>query len=97
MPRGGWVYIMTNRPRGVLYTGVAADIGARVVQHREGTGSKYCKKYNLTRLVLAEPFEDIHDAIRREKAIKEWQRGWKIELIEGANPGWRDLFEIINC
>jgi hypothetical protein len=53
--RGGWVYIMTNKPHGVLYTGVAAHIVARVAQHREGTGSAFCHRYNLTRLVYAEP------------------------------------------
>lgn len=52
--RGGWIYIMTNKPNGVLYIGVCADIVARVGQHREGRGSAFCKRYNLTRLVYAE-------------------------------------------
>ncbi len=88
----GWTYIMTNKPRGVLYTGVAAMLAQRVQQHREGKGSKFCAKYNLTRLVLVEPHDTIDDAIRREKLLKEWKREWKIELIESTNPKWRDLF-----
>jgi len=90
--RGGWTYIMTNKPYGVLYTGVTADLACRIPQHRAGKGSRYCAKYNLTRLVLAEPHDMIEDAIRREKAIKEWRREWKIALIERDNPEWRDLF-----
>jgi len=93
MARGGWTYIMTNKPRGVLYVGVTADIAARVFQHRNGSGSDFCRKYNLTRLVLAEPHDDIMWAIAREKALKAWRREWKIRLIEEANQGWEDLFE----
>ncbi len=95
MERGGWTYIMTNRPRGVLYIGVTADLAARVTQHRERTGSAFCRKYNLTRLVHAERHDDITFAIAREKALKAWRRDWKIALIEQANPEWRDLFEVI--
>ena len=94
--RGGWVYIMTNKPGGVLYVGVTANIAARVYQHRKGEGSSFCRRYNLTRLVLAEPYPTIDEAIRREKAMKEWQRAWKIRLIEEANPGWDDLWQVIN-
>jgi len=86
---------MTNKPRGVLYTGVAADLAARVDQHRRGAGSAFCRRYNLTRLVFAEPHEEIDWAIAREKAIKAWQRDWKIQLIESVNPEWKDLFDFI--
>lgn len=95
MALGGWTYIMTNKRHGVLYIGVAAVLPQRVSQHREGKGSKFCAKYNLTRLVLAEPHGTIDDAIRREKMLKEWNRDWKIELIERTNPEWRDLFDDI--
>jgi putative endonuclease len=94
--KGGWVYIMTNKPGGVLYAGVAADIVARVAQHRAGEGSSFCRRYNLTRLVLAEPYPTIEEAIAREKALKEWHRAWKIRLIEESNPEWDDLWEVIN-
>ena len=82
--RGGWTYVMTNRPRGVLYIGVSADLVGRVWQHRNGEGSGFCRRYNLTRLV-------------REKAMKAWKRDWKIELIEQANPQWVDLWAQINA
>ncbi|PZT85852.1 MAG: excinuclease ABC subunit C [Citromicrobium sp.] len=90
---GGWVYIMTNKRDGVLYIGVTADLPARIVQHREGKGSAFCHRYGLDRLVYAEPHENIHDAITREKAMKAWKRAWKIELIEQTNPEWSDLFQ----
>ncbi|WP_066801160.1 GIY-YIG nuclease family protein [Sphingomonas soli] len=88
---GGWTYIMTNKPCGVLYTGVAANLAQRVDQHRRDAGSAFCRKYGLKTLVLAEPHDRIEDAIRREKMLKAWKRDWKIELIERTNPGWRDL------
>jgi putative endonuclease len=93
---GGFVYLMSNRKDGPLYTGVAADFGARIYAHRLGEGSRFCKKYNLTRLVYAEPFDSIEDAIAAEKRIKKWRRAWKVALIEKDNPEWSDLFEIIN-
>ncbi|QDX26052.1 GIY-YIG nuclease family protein [Sphingomonas suaedae] len=93
---GGWVYILANRKNGTLYTGVTADIAARMVQHREGTGSRFTARYGVTRLVYAGPHDDITAAIAREKAIKKWRRAWKIELIERDNPDWRDLFFDIN-
>ncbi|WP_095013056.1 GIY-YIG nuclease family protein [Tsuneonella mangrovi] len=89
---GGWVYIMTNRRGGVLYIGVTADLPARVMQHRTGKGSAFCRRYGLDRLVCAESHTNIVEAISREKAMKAWKRAWKIELIEKANPGWGDLF-----
>jgi putative endonuclease len=94
MRRGGWTYIMTNKPRGVLYVGVTADIAARVHHHRTGDGSDFCKRYNLGLLVLVEEHATIDEAIAREKALKRWKREWKIRLIEAANPGWADLFEL---
>ena len=95
--RGGWVYIMTNRPRGVLYIGVTATLPSRVHQHRNGKGSAFCKRYKLTRLVYAEQHASIQDAIAREKAMKAWKRDWKIELIEQGNPQWLDLWDLMNA
>ena len=94
--RGGWVYIMANKPDGVLYIGVTADLAARVAQHRAGSGSYFCRKYNLRRLVLVEPYPTIEEPIAREKAMKEWHRAWKIRRIEEDNPKWDDLWERIN-
>lgn len=90
---GGYLYIMANKPQGVLYTGVTADLAARVWQHRNGTGSKFCKKYNCHLLVFAEPHSTIEDAIAREKAVKAWPRLWKLQLIHELNPSWEDLFD----
>ena len=90
--KGGYVSIMKNGVSGTLYTGVTADIVARVTQHREGTGSDFCKRHGLKRLVYVEQYERIEDAIWREKAIKAWKRAWKLNLIEKANPGWADLY-----
>ena len=95
--RGGWVYIMADRYRGTLYIGVTSDLAARAYAHREGGGSKFCQRYGLTRLVYAEQAPTIEEAIAREKAMKKWNRAWKIELIESANPDWLDLFEMINA
>ena len=90
-----WVYIMSNRKDGVLYIGVTSDLSRRIVQHREGKGSAFCRRYGLTRLVYAEEHDSIGDAIAREKAMKAWKLAWKIELIEGVNPGWDDLFGVV--
>jgi putative endonuclease len=87
--------MMTDRYRGAIYTGVTADIAARAWLHREGRGSRFVRKYELFRLVYAEPWERIDEAIAREKAIKKWRREWKIELIERANPDWEDLFRCL--
>lgn len=95
MHRGDWTYIMTNKPRGVLYIGVTADLVARIDQHRRGVGSAFCRKYGLARLVLAERHDSIEFAIAREKALKAWQRAWKIRPIEENNPDWCDLFDQI--
>ena len=94
--RGGWVYIMTNRPNGVLYTGVTSDVGRRAYEHREGLVPGFTKRYGLKRLVYMEFFERIADAIQREKNIKHWPRAWKARLILDANPGWNDLYETLN-
>ncbi|MEE4199146.1 GIY-YIG nuclease family protein [Erythrobacter sp.] len=96
MTKEGWVYMMSDRYRGGIYTGVTSDIASRVAQHREGTGSQFVKRYGFTRLVFVERHDTIEDAIKREKAIKKWRRAWKIELIEKANPDWRDLYEHLN-
>jgi len=95
MIRGGWVYIMTDRYRGTLYTGVTSDIAARIWAHKEGRGSQFCRRHGLTRLAYAEQAPTIEEAIAREKAIKKWMRRWKIALIESANPDWDDLWDTI--
>ncbi|MBV8169179.1 MAG: GIY-YIG nuclease family protein [Alphaproteobacteria bacterium] len=90
--KGGWVYFMANRPKGTIYVGVTSDLERRAVEHREGLVPGFTKRYKLKILVYAEPHDDITTAIQREKSIKRWPRVWKIELIEGQNPNWDDLF-----
>ena len=92
---GGWVYIMTNKPRGTLYVGVTADLARRAWEHREGYARGFTKKYGLKLLVFAERHDEIERAIQREKLIKHWPRAWKIDLIRDANPDWRDLYETL--
>jgi putative endonuclease len=91
--KSGWVYIMTNKPFGTLYIGVTSDLAARVWRHRNGEGSQFCKRHDLTRLVYVEEHGRIDEAIAREKAIKAWKRNWKLRQIMEANPDWDDLFE----
>jgi len=92
MARGGFVYLMTNRRNGILYVGVTSNLLARAYQHREGQLEGFTKQYGLKWLVYYEPFDDIRDAIQREKAIKHWPRAWKVRLIHAMNPEWRDLY-----
>src|SRR6476620_1072228 len=87
---------MTNRPNGVLYTGVTSDISRRAYEHREGLAPGFTKRYGLKRLVYMEFHERIADAIQRESNIKHWPRAWKARLILEANPGWLDLYETLN-
>lgn len=68
------LYIMTNKPQGVLYTGVTSSLPHRIDQHRRGEGAAFARRYNLTRLVLIELYPTMLEAIAREKAIKEWKR-----------------------
>ncbi len=91
-----WVYIMIDAPSGTLYVGVTAHLAARVLQHREGRGSEFCRDWGLTRLVYVEEHASITDAIAREKTLKKWKRAWKLNLIGRMNPDWDDLFEAIN-
>jgi putative endonuclease len=92
MDRAG-VYIMTNRPNGILYTGVTADIARRAWEHREGLVEGFTRRYGLKRLVYVEPYADISTAIQREHNMKHWPRKWKIRLILAANPNWDDLYD----
>lgn len=87
------VYIMTNAHNKVLYTGVTNNLQRRVLEHREDTGSKFTKKYNVHKLVYLECGDDINAAIFREKQIKAGSRKKKIELINSINPEWKDLYE----
>jgi putative endonuclease len=94
-PKGGWIYILTNEPNVTLYIGATADLVRRVGQHRRGELAGFTKKYGIKMLVYFERYEDILTAIAREKALKEWQRAWKVRLILKDNPEWVDLYDQI--
>jgi putative endonuclease len=90
--RGGWVYIMMNRPFGTLYVGVTNDLARRAWEHRTGAGGSFTRRYRLGMLVYSEWHEEITRAIQRETSIKRWPRQWKLNLIETQNPLWDDLY-----
>jgi putative endonuclease len=86
------VYIMASQRNGTLYVGVTADLMNRVSQHRSGSIAGFTKEYEVRTLVWFELHETMHDAIVREKQIKNWKRAWKIQLIQACNPYWSDLY-----
>ena len=89
------VYMLASDPNGTLYAGVTSDLIARTWQHREHVVDGFTKRHEVTRLVWYEIHPTMESAIRREKQIKKWNRAWKLELIESANPYWNDLWSTI--
>ncbi|MEK7610865.1 MAG: GIY-YIG nuclease family protein [Patescibacteria group bacterium] len=90
-----FVYILTNKTNTVLYTGVTADLAKRVYQHKQKLVPGFTEKYNVDKLVYFEVFEDITEAIKREKQIKAGSRQKKIGLIITKNPNFVDLYKEI--
>lgn len=88
----GYVYIITNKKYGTLYIGVTSNLVKRIFEHKHGIIDGFSKKYNLKNLIYYEYYANIEDAIAREKQLKNWHRGWKINLIESFNPDWDDLY-----
>ena len=84
------VYILTNRSK-TLYVGMTNNLSRRVWEHKQGTGSEFCRRYRIDRLVYYESFDEVVKAINREKEIKGWLRIKKVQLIVSLNPTWRDL------
>ena len=93
MEKAYCVYILTNEHNTVLYTGVTSDLKARVYQHRKKLLPGFTTRYNVFKLVYYEAGEDASGAIAREKQIKAGSRRKKIDLVNGINPEWRDLFD----
>jgi putative endonuclease len=89
------VYMMTNRSRVVLYTGITNSLMRRVSQHQNAETKGFTKTYNLNLLVYYERFNDSRDAIAREKEIKGWRRAKKNALVETMNPNWADLSQAL--
>jgi putative endonuclease len=86
------VYILANRIGGTLYIGVTNDLVRRVYEHKSGAAEGFTKRHDMNRLVYFECFDEIEQAIHREKRLKKWWRAWKISLIEKDNPNWIDLY-----
>ncbi len=93
MERQYYVYILTSKRNGTLYTGVTSDLIRRVFEHKNDLIDGFTNKYQVHKLVHYEIFSDINEAIAREKQIKSWQRSWKKNLIEKVNPRWIDLYD----
>jgi len=90
-----YVYIMASQCNGTLYIGITSDLIKRVWQHKNKVIKGFTYKYRVDKLVYFEAFQDVALAIRREKRLKEWQREWKLNLIEQSNPRWIDLYSEI--
>ena len=89
-------YILASKRNGTLYVGVTSDLVKRVYQHRNQLVEGFTAKYQVHHLVYFEQHQDVLSAIQREKRLKEWQRKWKLDLIEKHNPKWRDLYTEIS-
>lgn len=88
-----YVYILASQPNGTLYTGVTNDLIRRVYEHKMKYAEGFTRKYRVDKLVYFEEYNDIRDAIHRERCIKNWKRNWKIKRIREMNPEWEDLYE----
>lgn len=90
-----YVYILASKRNGTLYVGVTNNLIRRVYEHKNNLVKGFTEKYGVHMLVHYESCESVESAIRREKQLKEWQRKWKLRLIEETNPQWRDLYDEI--
>jgi len=86
------VYILASKRNGTLYVGVTSNLVQRVWQHKEGFVEGFTREYGVKTLVWLERHDSAEAAITREKQIKKWNREWKVQLIEAANPYWNDLY-----
>ncbi|MBI2459133.1 MAG: GIY-YIG nuclease family protein [Parcubacteria group bacterium] len=90
-----YVYLLASKRNGTLYIGVTSNLADRIDKHKQGIYDGFTKKYKVDKLVYCEVYNDVRDAINREKQLKNWQRKWKIELVEKENSTWRDLYNEI--
>jgi putative endonuclease len=86
-----FVYILASRRNGTVYVGVTNDLVRRISQHKSKVVPGFTRKYNVDKLVYFEEYASILEARARERALKRWDRAWKLALIEEMNPQWRDL------
>jgi putative endonuclease len=90
------VYIIANKPNGTIYIGVTGALWTRICDHTNGRFEGFSMKYGLGVLVWYEHHPTMHSAIHRETRLKKWKREWKVDLINGFNPDWRDLHDEID-
>ncbi|WNH07815.1 GIY-YIG nuclease family protein [Thalassobellus suaedae] len=90
-----YVYILTNNNHTVLYVGRTKQLKTRLVQHKNNNLKTFTGKYNVDKLVYFETTKYVNNSIKRERQIKKWNREWKINLINGLNPDWKNLSEYI--
>ena len=93
--KGAYVYILSNKRNGALYTGVTSNLVKRIFEHKEKVVNGFSAKYNLDLLVYYEEWWSIEEAIQREKQLKAGNRKKKLSLIESINPDWKDLSEYL--
>jgi putative endonuclease len=89
------VYILSSKRNGTLYVGVTSDLVKRIWEHKNNLVEGFTKRYGVHQLVWYEIHENMESAIQREKRLKEWKRAWKLQLIEGKNPDWHDLYQTL--
>ncbi len=94
--KGGYVYIVSNKTRSVVYIGVTSNLYARVYEHKNQMGSSFTIKYHCKDLLYYEFYPSIEEAITREKQLKKWKRAWKDDLIQKFNPSLTDLFHEVS-
>jgi len=90
-----YIYIITNKSNSTIYIGVTSDLVKRVYEHKNKLVDGFTTRYNLDKLVYYEIYDDINEAINREKQLKTFKRKWKNELIERDNRDWADLYDNI--
>jgi putative endonuclease len=91
MTRSYFVYILASRRNGTLYVGVTNDLVRRIGEHRSKLVPGFTRKYRVDKLVYFEEYASVLEACARERALKRWDRVWKLALFEKLNPQWRDL------
>lgn len=89
------VYILANKKHGTIYIGVTSNLIKRIWQHKNHVVSGFTESYSVNMLVYFEQYDDMENALKREKQLKAWNRAWKIKLIEKNNSSWNDLYENI--
>jgi putative endonuclease len=91
-----FVYILASKRNGTLYVGVTNDLARRMTEHKAKLIPSFTRQYDVTLLVYFETYESVLEARAREHSLKRWRRSWKLKLIEGLNPDWRDLTDELN-